>query len=207
MKKITAIAALLIITLTSNAQDWSGKVYKIGTIYPGYYVELTGDTVRGYFMHGNRVVNQLTCEYYKNETDRNSTENFKPAQISSYMVGDKLYRSIHYTGGLLTKPMMFNLVTKDGGGGISTFIFYDVTYATEPNGEIKSTMVFHKPNDKENEKPMTLQDFGLGFAKKMAAYVADDAELSTKVADKEKGYGMLQIEKIIEEYNAWYKTK
>jgi hypothetical protein len=41
----------------------------------------------------------------------------------------------------------------------------------------------------------------------MAAFVADDEELSKKVADKEKGYGMLQIDKVIAEYNAWYNSK
>ena len=53
---------------------------------------------------------------------------------------------------------------------------------------------------------MALQDFAIGFAKKMSAFVADDEELSKKVADKEKGYGMLQIDAIVDEYNTWYKT-
>lgn len=207
MKKITALAALLIIGLTSNAQDWSGKVYHVGTIYPGYYVGLKGDTVHGYFMHHNQVKGQSTCDYYKNETDHKTTQSFGPEDISSYRVADKLYRSIHYSGGLMAKPMRFNLVTVDGGGGITTFNFYNETYEHEADGSIKYNVVYYKPNDPANAKPLTMQDFGIGFAKKMAAFVADDAELSTKVADKEKGYGMLQIDKIIEEYNAWYKTK
>ncbi|CAN5734209.1 hypothetical protein BH11BAC7_BH11BAC7_26190 [soil metagenome] len=205
MKKITAIAALLIIAMTSSAQDWSGKIYKFGTIYPGYYVGEKGDTVRGYFMHNNQVQNQSKCEYYKNETDRKPTQVFGPEDISSYMVADKLYRSIHYSGGLLAKPLKFNLVTKDGG--ITTFLFYNEMYEREADGSIKNTVVYFKANDAANPKPLSMQDFGIGFAKKMAAYVADDTALSTKVADKEKGYGMLQIDKIIEEYNAWYKTK
>jgi hypothetical protein len=207
MKKITAIAALFLFCLNVNAQDWSGKIYQNGTIYPGYYVSLTGDTVRGYFMHNNQVKSQSTCEYYKNETDRKPTETFGPEDINGYLVADKLYRSIHFSGGLLAKPMRFNLVTVDGGGGITTFIFYNEMWEREADGSVKSTVVYYKPNDKENAKPMMMQDFGVGFAKKMAAYVADDAELSTKVAGKEKGYGMLQIDKIIEEYNAWYKSK
>jgi hypothetical protein len=207
MKKITAIAALLVLCLSAGAQDWSGKVYQIGTIYPGYYVSLTGDTVRGYFMHNNQVKNQSKCEYYKSETDRKPSETFGPEDINGYLVADKLYRSIHFSGGLLPKPLRFNLVTVDGGGGITTFNFYNEMYEREADGSIKYTIVYYKPNDKENSKPMMMQDFGIGFAKKMAAYVADYEALSTKVTDKEKGYGMLQIDKIIEEYNAWYKTK
>jgi hypothetical protein len=207
MKKITAITALLIICLTANAQDWSNKIYKIGTIYPGYYVSLKGDTVQGYFMHHDQVKNQKKCDYYKNETDRNPTQTFGPEDINAYKVADKMYRSIHYSGGLTAKPLRFNLVTVDGGGGISTFNFYDEMYERDTDGTIKYTMVFHKPNDAANSKPVTMAEFALGFAKKMAAYVADNEELAKKITAKEKGYGMIQIDKIIAEYNEWYKTK
>ena len=92
------------------------------------------------------------------------------------MVGDKTYRSIHYSGGLLAKPLRFNLVTTDGA--ITEFIFYDEM----GTGETKT--VYHKPHDANNAQPVELQSFGLKFAKKMSEYVADYAELSKKVADK-----------------------
>src|ERR1041385_9051581 len=103
MKKITAAAAFLFCALAMHAQDWTGKIYKIGEKYPGYYVKLTGDTVRGYILHGNQVENQSKCKFYKAETDHMPTQTFGTEDISSYMVGDKLYRSIHYSGGLLEK--------------------------------------------------------------------------------------------------------
>lgn len=183
-----------------SAQDWSGTVYVIGRKYPGYYVTHTGDTVNGYFMHGTKQQNQLRCDFYKAETDASPDAKFFPEDIQSYKVGDKLYRSIHYSGGLLKKPLRFVVVVKDGG--ISQFTFYSED-PTTPNEE---TTVYYKAKDTDNPDPMTLQDFGLGFAKKMSAFVADDEELSQKVSDKEKGYGMLQIDKIIDEYNEWYKT-
>jgi hypothetical protein len=166
---------LLLVCYVSIAQaqpDWSGKVYSIGKIYPGY----------------------------KNETDPKPSGEFKPDDIKEYKVADKLYRSIPYSGGLLAKPLRFNLVNKDGP--IREYVFYH-----EDGGSGGSDMVFHKPHDATNSKPVSLPDFGLGFAKKVSAYVGDYPELAKKVADKEKGYGMLKILDIIAEYNQWYLSK
>lgn len=200
MKKFSLLALMLCGVCILHAQDWSGAVYKIGKKYPGYYVTNAGDTVNGYFLHGTKQQNQLRCDFYKIETDDEADEKFFPADISSYKVGDKLYRSIPYSGGLLAKPLRFVLVIKDGG--ITEFRFY----SEDPTTPTEEKTVYYKANDPENTKPMELQDFGLGFAKKMSAFVADYEELSQKVADKEKGYGMLQIDAIVDEYNAWYKT-
>lgn len=198
-KAIFTFLILLISTLNVEAQDWSGKVYQVGKIYPGYYVTNGGDTVEGYFYHGTQTSNQKNCHYYKNETDAKPASKFGPEDIKAYKVADKVYRSIHYSGGLLAKPLRFNLVTNDGA--ITEFIFYDEM----GTGETK--MVYHKPHDANNAQPVELQSFGLKFAKKMSEYVADYAELSKKVADKEDGYGMLKILDIIKEYNEWYAKK
>jgi hypothetical protein len=203
MKKLAALFALCLTAMTAGAQDWSGT-YQVGKLYEGYYVANTGDTVRGFIRHGNRYDNQVKCLYYRQELDTKPTATFKPEEISSYKVADKVYRAIHYSGGLLEKPVRFNLVTKDGGGGITEFQFFDEDGTKNADGTPHYTVVYFKPNDPANPKPMSMQDFGLGFAKKMAAFVADNEELSKKVADKEKGYGMIQIDKIIAEYNTWY---
>ncbi len=44
----------------------------------------------------------------------------------------------------------------------------------------------------------------LGFKKKMSAHVADYPELSKKIAKKERGYGVMGLVPIVQEYNAWY---
>jgi hypothetical protein len=38
----------------------------------------------------------------------------------------------------------------------------------------------------------------------MSEYVEDYSELSQKIANKEKGYRLLDMYSIIEEYNNWY---
>lgn len=193
------IVVLLVSVTGVRSQDWSGKIYQAGKIYPGFYVTNTNDTVQGYFQHGTPAGNQKKCLFYTNEMDRKPASEFKPDDIKSYKVADKLYRSIPFSGGLNNKALRFNLVTRDGA--ITQYVFYS------EDGNATPEPVFHKPGDAENSKPLQMGYFALGFAKKMGAYVADYAELAAKVTGKEKGYGMLDLLAIIDEYNAWFEKK
>lgn len=200
MKKQLFTLLFCFAAATAMAQpDWSGNVYVIGKIYPGFYVTNNNDTVAGYFEHGSPTGNQKKCRYYVNEMDKKPTKEFGPDDIKSYKVADKLYRSINYSGGLLNKPLRFNLVTKDGA--ITEFTFYSEDGAAKPEG------VYHKPNDPNNNKPQPISYFALGFAKKVSEYVSDYPELAAKVSGKEKGYGMLNLLAIFDEYNTWYANK
>ncbi|HET6992562.1 MAG TPA: hypothetical protein VFJ43_14610 [Bacteroidia bacterium] len=205
MKKITAIAALLMLTMTVGAQDWSGNVYKIGEIYPGYYVGLTGDTVQGYFRMGDQVGNQTTCTYYKNETDKKPTAKYGPEDISAYKVGDKMYRAIHYSGGLTAKPIRFNLITKDGA--ITQFKWYEEDLTVYPR-KITEKEVYVNYHYKDNNEPRVLghDETVMRFAKNFSEFVGDDKELSDKIANKEKKYSAFQMYDIMDEYNEWAKT-
>jgi len=199
MKRIVMLFVLVVTVLGANAQDWSGAVYKIGKIYPGYYVTNSNDTVNGYFYHDDQKGNQKKCRFYTNEMDKKPASEFKPEDIKSYKVADKLYRTLNYSGGLLKKPLRFLLVTKDGA--ITEFVFYSEDAAATAEG------VFHKPFDPLHSDPITYGYFALGFAKKLSDYISDYPALSQKVADKEKGYGVLNLLAIIAEYNEWYAAK
>ena len=48
-------------------------------------------------------------------------------------------------------------------------------------------------------------DLILGFKNKMSAMTEENAELSEKIANKESGYKMFNLAKIISEYNNWYE--
>ena len=200
----TGILIVLCLTLVvAKAQpkdpDWSETVYKIGKIYPGFYVTNTNDTIHGYFLHADKKGNQKKCRFYTNEMDKKPTAEFKPEDIKSYKVADKLYRTLNYSGGLLNKPLRFLLVTNDGG--ITEFVFYSEDAAVQAQG------VFHKPKDPSHSDPITVSYFGLSFAKKLSDYISDYPVLAQKVANKEKGYGLLNLMAIIAQYNEWFATK
>ncbi len=182
-----------------EAQDWSGEVYKTGHLYPGYYITLEGDTVHGYIRHGSKTDNQKQFEFFENETDRRRTDRFRPADVKEYRVADKTYRTINFSGGLLSRPLRFNLLHEDGP--IAQYTFYS------EDKDQEEMIVFHKPHDPENADPITLQSFGLRFARNMSAYIHDHEELAEKVANRESGYGMSRLFEIIREYNEWYLNK
>jgi hypothetical protein len=200
MRKTGIVALLSLFVTMANAQryepDWTGNVYRVGKIYPGYYVTNAKDTVHGYFMHDDKKGNQKKCRFYTNEMDKKPSQEFKPDEIKSYKVGDKLYRTLNYSGGLLNKPLRFLLVTNDGA--ITEFVFYS------EDGEMAAQAIFHKPFDPLHHDPTPMSSFALGFAKKMSEYISDAPAISKKVADKEKGYGVLAILAIVDEYNAWF---
>lgn len=198
--RIVYLLVMTVLCLSATAQDWSGDVYRIGKIYPGYYVTMKGDTVQGYFYHGNQAGNQKECRYYVQETDKKPKAVFKPGDIKAWKVGDKEYHAIHYSGGLTKKPLRFNLVIVPGA--ITQYNFYA---ESGPPGE--PDVVFFKHNDPQNPDPFAIDKFALRFSKNMSELVHDHKELAGKVAAKDKGYGLIYLERIIAEYNEWHAAQ
>ena len=100
-------------------------------------------------------------------------------------------------------PTIYTLLSTAFLFHITLFNFYEegsIPY----NKEREHTVVYYKWNDKKYPKPFTSEKFVFKYSKKMAAFVADDIELSAKVLNKEKGYGLVDIYNTIEEYNEWY---
>lgn len=188
-------------------QDWSSDIYKYGELYPGYIVE-DGNKTEGFIKYTNRKDLQTTVIFYTDKNDRKSKTKYKSKDLTEYKMADKVYHVIHYTGGLLSKPVGGNLLVE--GGCISTYVYYtqDSEVNTRNSGETNeeylnrkypSTTLFLKDGD---EKPQTTAKMGIGFAKDMPEWIADQPELAEKVANKEKGYKMLNMMAVIEEYNA-----
>ena len=202
---------LAIIGITNIvAQDWSSSVYKPGTRYPGYLITSKGDTLNGYIKYTDRYQLQNTVEFYLDKDDKKSLTKYKAQDLTEYKMADKTYHVIRYSGGMMKEPLKGNLLVN--AGCISEYVWYNkaenfYSLRMSPNEtqeEFEARLyppkqLYHKAGDKY---PMTLEDFALGFRKKMADYVKDQAELSKRIADGEKGYGLLNIDAIIAEYNA-----
>jgi hypothetical protein len=62
-----------------------------------------------------------------------------------------------------------------------------------------STLLYMKDGD---EEPQTVTKLGLGFAKDASVWLADQPELAEKIANKEKGYKALNMDAVVDEYNA-----
>ena len=216
MKKQLLITAMLFTGFCAlKAQDWSTSVYHYGEKYPGYIIKLEGDTVQGYIEYQyDRFKAQNNVEFYTDPKNKKTKVVYKGDDLKGYKVADKVYRSIAYSGGLLPKPMRFNLLVKDGRIAIYRWYDRNENYLTMMKSSSETQEEFEKRlyPDKEiyakgNEKPFDSSNFGLKFAKFWAEQTSDYAEMSAKIANKDKGYGLLKIYEIIDEYNAWYAKK
>jgi len=201
-KQFLLIAAIFIAHIsTSNAQDlpgWDWNVYKVGQPYPGYVVKLTGDTIQGFVLLNLPTDNQDKITFLPTEKDYKNKTVYKPDDLKAYMVADKVYRSIHYSGGLFSKPLRFLMVNLDGR--LTRYYWYSKQEVTR---KIESQEVFQKLD----ETPFTADKFALKFAKFWGETLSDDPELSAKIIAKEKGYTLLNMYAFIDEYNAFWANK
>ncbi len=209
--KTLVFSAFMLTTFIMMAQtpDWSTDVYKYGTLYPGYIIDADGKKTEGFIKYRNRYSLQNNILFYTDKNDKKSKTKYKGEDLTEYKVADKLYHVIHYSGGLLKKPLRGNLVVKEGC--ITEYIWYDrednYSSMRKKSGETDEefmnrvyppTQVFLKDGEDEVRKPA---QFLVKFSEKMSEWVGDNLDLAGKVAAKEKGYKMLNILQIIEEYN------
>lgn len=207
--KSLLFSAFMLSTFIMMAQDWSTDVYKYGELYPGYIIDAGGTKTEGFIKYDDRYSMQNDVLFYTDKDDKKSKTKYKTDDLTEYKVADKVYHCIHYSGGLFDKPVRANLVVK--AGCITEYVWYDRAddYLTMRKTAGESDEDFGKrmypPTTvylkKGEEEVKTVQSFALKFADKMSEWISDNAELSGKVSSKEKGYGMLHILDIIEQYN------
>jgi len=202
------LSLFAIISLTVGAQDWSTDVYKYGEQYPGFVIDVSGKKIEGFIKYQNRYTMQNSVLFYSEKGNKKSKVKYKTADLKEYKVADKVYHCIPYSGGLSAKAIRANLLVKEGC--IAEYVWYDraENYATmqkSPSETDEEFMIRKYPPKtvyfKNGDKPRTVDYFGLKFSTKMSEWISDNQGLSEKVANKEKGYKMLNILNIIEEYN------
>jgi hypothetical protein len=223
MKKTVIYSLFCLMAATGFAQDniqssadWSPEIYSVGKKYPGYIIQLSGDTVQGFLEAKMRCAiggvgnsNQNLAEFYLNENDKKPTAKYKPEDIKGYMIADKVYESIAYSGGMLKKAN-FNLVITDGAIRIYEWYSTKEGFALiqQQSGENWKDYDARRFDTKtiiakEGVDPIEHGILGMQFAKKMPPLIADNKEMAEKVANKEDGYKFLQMFAVIEEYNKW----
>jgi hypothetical protein len=194
-------AVLLLISVAASAQtstdDWSFNTYKYMGKYPGYVVTNNGDTLKGYVQLRNQTENQEKCWFYANETDKKPQMKYAGDDLKCYAVADKFYTAALY-GNLFGKKKSFVMVMTTGR--IHNLKWYWIDEQVYPH-VLKTDDIMQKGDD----KPVNPGKF-IFFAKNMSEYISDDAELSAKVKNKEKGYGFLEMTNVINEYNAWWEA-
>lgn len=207
-QRILSLFLLMLITTMANAQDWSPSVYQLGNLYEGYIIKNNGERVDGYIEAQRRGCidsylssNQTCVIFYSDPNNKRMSVVYTPDAIKGYMIAEKYYKSMHYSGGLLSKPLQFVLQVSDGY--IAKYVWYTPSEDRNPYEMKFEEQILYQKGD---EMPIEISTLYLNFAQKVSTLVSEDVELSQKVLNKEKGYRLLNIENIITEYNEWYTT-
>ncbi len=222
MKIISLSFLFAIFTLSASSQkaDWSREIYNQGEKYPGYVINLDGDTIHGFIKAGPRCAvggfgssNQNRAQFFLYESDRKPVEKYSPTEIKGYKVADKVYESILYSGGLFKKAN-FNLVVEEGA--IRTYLWYSTVenYSSihKMGGESLEEYDARRYEIKTifaaiPEEPVEAKWLRLGFSNRMPELVKAYPELAQKVTDKLDGYRMTNLYDVIKEYNEWAASK
>lgn len=211
MRNIYLLAIACIFTGALKAQDWSGNTFKYYDIYPGYIISPSGDTTHGYVEHGNRSSMQKQVVFYS-DASKKDRKKYKPTELKGYGVADKHYRFVEFGGGTFSKPASFALVTTPGR--VTGYTYYTQKDGIAMQGKNETAAQFDERTHTDeilwqrlDEKVLQHQSLILGFAKKFSALMDDYPELSSKIAGKEKGYGLMNIFSIVDEYNKYWAKK
>jgi len=162
--------------------------YRLFDYYEGYIIQKDGTEKRGYIQYLDE------SDRYKKvifrPTKKGKKEKYNPKNLKGYKVADVTYHAVQYEDVIL-KGLKFLALEKDGCIKRYTFRQYSVE-----DKAWETTMVLVT-----KDRAVSTQTFLLKFAEKMAELVKDQPELAQKVKNKEKGYRLLAIENIIDEYN------
>ncbi len=232
MKTLFFSVVLLLGTVGAFAQNASPECRKelepvtLFSKYPGYVVTLNHDTLKGFIMLKNLVNNEDVVLFYKNEKDKKYTKKYRPKELLAYRVGPRFYESRKFkppVSYVVNDARRYHFLLKVIDGPFSLYKwYYESTARSEQRVQINKKdpwlshidLSFSENDLAENLYGLTpdgkfidLNTLGMmmHFKKNMSKLVADDPELVQKIKNKEEGYTYIDIEKIINEYNQWYK--
>jgi hypothetical protein len=213
---VFCILAIFVLSGYCHAQEPDGSV-KLFTIYPGYIVTNTGETINGYLMLKNKISNQGKVFFFKTPDDKNPIK-YKPRDIKAYKVADRYYETMKYSPEYTTMRYCFLLRVIDGPVTLYKAYYDDKQRIKVDENDIWNSKIDFSFSEDELKdqvlgcrKGEELQDFGslpylMKFKKTMSEYLSDCPAIARKIADKKEGYVWADLEKIINEYNTWYLT-
>lgn len=211
MKHLVLVFAVLISGLSFSQIDdnWEDVSEKL----PGYIITNKGEKIEGYLKRFLKIKSQRKVKFFKTLDDKPVV--YGPKDLKAYKIENDYYESHPYEG-LNGKTKVFLLRTVEGK--IDLFDYYirveddqgkELTLSKKGNKEVIldfdgtkiQTEILAVKDGKEYLKFASTKVV-FSFKKIMSKYVSDFPELATKIKNKEKGYKITAILKIVNEYNA-----
>ena len=210
MKHLVLVFAVLISGLGYSQIDdnWEDASEKL----PGYVITNKGEKIEGYLKRFLKIKSQRKVKFFKTLDDKPVV--YDPKDLQAYKIENDFYESHPYEG-LSGKTNVFLLRTVEGK--IELFDYYirveddkgaEMTLSKKGNTEVSLDFDGTKIQTeilavKEGKKYLKFSSSKVLFSFKgvMSKYVSDYPELAKKIKNKEKGYKITAILKIVNEYN------
>lgn len=174
-----------LIAISTSAQD---QKYRLFDFYEGYIITNDGNKERGYIQHLDES-DRYEKVIFKKEL-KGKKQKFKFGDIKGYKVADTEYKAVEFAD-VVFKGRKFLIV--DEINCISTYHYRE--YDNEDGAWQTITVL-------ENEEgAVNYQKLGMKFAKNLSEFLKNDNEIAQKVLNKEKGYRLIHMFDIINEYN------
>ena len=195
---------ILILTgwLSLQAQD-----YKLNQRYPGYFINIRGDTIRGYILLTNKIENQRGAEFSNDAKGEKIKIHLLPGQIRGFKVKDRMYSTVEY-GEPDPTAEHFLMIREEGV--LTLFEYFRLAkdlYVGEGAGQRPAT-----GDDEQylqSEYVITTRQgkkFGIAtpgeLIRNAEAIFKDDQQIITDIRNKVKGYRYNDLPELVKRYNA-----
>src|SRR5689334_2287779 len=87
--RVTFSSIFLFMAVIAIAQN-----YKLNQRYPGYFINIKNDTIRGYILLVNKLENQRGAEYSNDSRGEKIKIHLLPDEVKGFKVQDRIYTSV-----------------------------------------------------------------------------------------------------------------
>ncbi|MEJ7694597.1 hypothetical protein [Daejeonella sp.] len=190
MKKI--IITLLVTALSQLAFAQYAAPLTEYKIYPGTITMPNGSVVKGYILNRGVPENQNQISFYT-ERDGKTRKVYRPSDLQAFTIENNQFRSVPYSGSLKLGKANNHFVFVASPGAITTYKYWG-----------PEEQIFWQ---KGNEEPVLSSSMIVAYKKNISKLFADYPALLKRVEARGKAYAMLNLDKIVEEYNTWAAAK
>lgn len=208
MKTIYLLILSVAFNFVAFAQDWSTDTYQYEELYPGYVIKADGEKIAGFIKYRNRMAMQDAIVFYMDKDNPRTKETYRPEELTEYEVAEKHYDCIKYSGSALNNDTKAVLLVKKGCINVYAWYQRSDQYNKLVKGEGESDEDFAARKypityvyQQEGQTPVDLEYFKTDYSKKMAQYLSDNKELSSRVKKEKAEYSEFKAKALIDEFN------
>ncbi|MCY7409539.1 MAG: hypothetical protein LH473_04645 [Chitinophagales bacterium] len=200
--KFPFIIILIFIPLIVLSQN-----YKLNTRYPGYFINIKGDSIHGYILLTNKLENQRGAVYSSDAKGEKIIIHLLADQVRGYKVKDRTYTAMYYGE---PDPAAEHFVLTVAEGNLDLYEYFtlpDEFYVgTNTGGQRPATGDDEQYLQKEflivnKEGNKFMLPNANAFMKNADLIFGSNADLLQKIKDKKKGYRYNDLEEIVKEFN------